>query len=71
MTHLRSYKTATAQTSRMADLYCSLLTRSLRIRYSVLVDPVNISQPGHPICISEDEGEHEVPSYPEGRLRRG
>ena len=55
----------------MADLDCSLLTKSLRIRFSVLVDPVGMSQLGPPICIFENEGEHEVPSYPEGRLRRG
>ena len=55
----------------MADLDCSLLTKSLRIRFPVFVDSVGMGQLGPPICIFEDEGGHEAPFYPEGRLCRG
>lgn len=46
MTLFRTHKTATSQTSRLADLDGSLLTKPLRIRFSFFVDAVGMSQLG-------------------------
>ena len=71
MTLVRIQKTAMTQTSRMGDLDSSLLTKFLRIHFSVFADPVDMSKLGPLICIFGSEGEQEMPYYPEGRWRRG